>query len=352
MANKWHIESAIEWLKRAQNVKDDGGVSSWYSLLTGWAPSYVETTGYIISTFLAASKYLKEPKLLERAVKMADYLLLMQLPNGSFKPQPRVFNTGQVLLGLVDVYRTTSKQKYLDAAISTADWLCEVQEKDGSWVRHTYGNVSHTYHTRVAWSLLKTYDVLKKNKYKKAAFANLQWASKNQLKNGWFKQNGLPEFGDKTPFTHTISYALEGFLFSALLQDNESWLETVRRGLDPIIDHYSKNNYLSGTFDNKWSSVDRYSCLPGDSQLSVVSWNMYSKTGDSKYKAFGHSINSYLKTKQKNTSKNKNVFGGLAGSDPIYGDLLRMKGYSRMAYVNWAAKFFVDALILEEKLTK
>jgi hypothetical protein len=48
------IAEGLAWLCRAQDhsASSDGGVARHYSLLDGWAPSYPETTGYIIPTLL------------------------------------------------------------------------------------------------------------------------------------------------------------------------------------------------------------------------------------------------------------------------------------------------------------
>jgi hypothetical protein len=60
-----HLTAAIDWLCRAQDVRngqpDAGGVSAGWSFEDGWLPSYPETSGYIVETFLAASKALGRP---------------------------------------------------------------------------------------------------------------------------------------------------------------------------------------------------------------------------------------------------------------------------------------------------
>src|SRR5579871_6154207 len=50
----WAVEAGLEWLGRAQDesATADGGVARHYGLRDGWAPSYPETTGYIIPTLL------------------------------------------------------------------------------------------------------------------------------------------------------------------------------------------------------------------------------------------------------------------------------------------------------------
>ena len=58
----YHLRSAIEWLCRAQDVRNDkpdaGGVSAGWSFEDGWLPSYPETSGYIVETFIAAARTL------------------------------------------------------------------------------------------------------------------------------------------------------------------------------------------------------------------------------------------------------------------------------------------------------
>jgi hypothetical protein len=54
-----HLGAAIGWLCRAQDVRngkaDAGGVSAGWSFEDGWLPSYPETSGYIVETFIAAA---------------------------------------------------------------------------------------------------------------------------------------------------------------------------------------------------------------------------------------------------------------------------------------------------------
>lgn len=357
--NETHILSALEWLKYAQDKSGDGGVSAWYSLLTGWAPSYIETTGYIISTFLDCSKYFQDESLKKRAIKMADFLLSMQLPSGGFRSKlpsqtidskPEVFDTGQDIIGLVDIYRFTKQKKYLESAIKAADFLCSIQEENGSWLKYTYGSKVATYHTRVAWSLLKIYQVTKKEKYKKHAVLNLEWARFNQAENGWFRENNFPPPNFRLPFTHNISYAIEGFLYSTGILHNENYLDVAKKTADVLLDYFNKHQFMPATFDHEWNSDDKYTCLTGDAQIAVIWLTLFKITGNKKYLLSAKKMNSYLKSIQNIKTGNANVRGAIKGSDPIYGDLSKGRGYCRMAYLNWATKFFVDALLMELKI--
>ena len=107
-----HLAAAVDWLCRAQDVRNDqpdaGGVSAGWSFEDGWLPSYPETTGYIIETMLAAAKSLQRPELVERARRMIDWELSIQLPDGAFPghfgepgSRPVIFNTGQIMHGLI-----------------------------------------------------------------------------------------------------------------------------------------------------------------------------------------------------------------------------------------------------------
>ncbi len=345
MLNK-HTKAAIEWLKLAQDKAGDGGVSAYYSVFFGWKPSFIETTGYIIDTLLNCNETL-------RARKMGDFIISMQNINGSFRSnhinqRPIIFDTGQDILGLTSLYKKTREIKYLNSAIKAANFLCRVQSNNGDWQKYSYGNKSNTYHTRVAWALLKVYQLTENVKYKNAAEKNLKWASLNQLENGWFKGNNFPTPNPVSPYTHTLAYATEGFLYSFLITKKNEHLSIAKKTADAVLNIYSRNNFLPATFDEDWNSRDNYTCLTGDAQFAIIWLNLFKITGEKKYLIFAKKMNNFLKSTQHIKSLNKNVIGAIKGSNPIYGDILRNKGYCRFAYLNWATKFFADSLILED----
>lgn len=361
MTNKHYILKALSWLERAQDQSEDGGVAAWYSLVSGWVPSYIETTGYIINTFLEAYRVFGEKKYLDRAMKMGDFLIYMQLANGGFRThvpsvkadsQPTVFNTGQDLLGLAELYAVTKKRIYLDSLTKAAAYLISIQEKEGSWLKNTYGNKTHVYHTRVAWGLLETWKVTGNDQFKQAAIRNLDWAMTYQQANGWFRNNELPPPNIQVPYTHTISYALEGLLFSGLLLKQRKYIMAACKGALPPLHYFLHNNFMPGTFDQDWKSKDRYSCLTGNSQLAVVWLKLFELTSYSLFLKGSIKILSHLKGYQDIETLDSRRNGAIAGSSPIWGDLLHNTGYCRMAYLNWATKFYIDALFLEQRLVK
>jgi len=361
-SNEVHIKAGIDWLCRAQNISDDNGVSAWFSLVNGWQPSYIETTGYIINTFLDVSKKMNQPELKKRAIKMADFLILMQhelggyrtaVPSRGAKSVPTVFNTGQDLLGLTDVYTLTKNRKYLHSATRAADFLLSIQESDGSWLKYTYGMMKHTYHTRVAWGILKVWQISGKKKYLNAAKKNLSWAEKQQQKNGWFTQNHLPLPNPKVPYTHTIAYAIEGFLWSGLILKNQKYLDIAAKGALPLANYYLCHDLLPGTFDQDWKSRDEYTCLTGDAQMALIWLELYKVTHKVTFLEAAQKMLLFLKSTQPTGSTvHLDIRGGIKGSLPIFGDILHNSGYCRLAYLNWSTKFFLDALLVEDQIIK
>lgn len=346
-----HLQSAMDWLNYAQDVTQDGGISAGYSFGGGWLPSYPETTGYIIPTFLNYYHFASEEEYLRRAIKMADWLVSIQLENGAFQggfisapPRPIVFNTGQALQGLIRIYKETQQNRYLKAALRAANWLKEVQDEDGSWRRFTFNGIAHVYHTRVAWPLLEIYELTSDETYMSAATKNIEWALSNQEANGWFRNNA---FGSKSdPFLHTIAYAIRGLLECAGLTGNKSWLKAVIKPSEVLLRRFEIKGSLSGIYNDKWKGTVGYRCLTGEAQMSVCCLRVFQLTSDARFLNVALKMNDSLKRLQDTSSSKRGINGGIKGSHPIWG------GYMPFMYPNWAVKFFADALILGERLRK
>jgi hypothetical protein len=344
-SNKEHLKAAIEWLKRAQDSTRDGGVSGGYFEYIGWDASYPETTGYIIPSFFDYAHFAHDPDCERRAINMADYLLSIQMPNGAFRigslgvfpiGGPEVFDTGQVLQGLTRCYKETKIEKYLVSAVKAADWIVDVQEKDGSWVKYSYHGISHTFYTRVALALLDLCDVVKESKYREAAFKNVKWALTNCAENGWMHRCGSEDYLMSNPWTHFIGYAVEGIIECGVRLNNEQFIQTATRTMNALLTKSKTDGWIRASYDKNWESNDNYSCLVGNAQIALIWLRLYELTKDSKYFDEAFTANNYLKSTQLLNNWNKGVKGGIKGSQPIDGK------YNRNRYLNWAAKFFVD----------
>lgn len=347
------IRAAVEWLSTAQDATDDGGVSLRYSLFFGWSPSYPETTGYIIPTFLNYARLTGSSEYLSRAIRMGDWEISIQNNDGSFSGGPLgsrlgkfVFDTGQIVFGLVRLYNHGKDEKYLDAAVRASDWLVSVQDKDGSWSSYTYNNIPHSYYSRVAWGLAEM-SVLTKNRiYEDASRKNIEWVLRNQHTNGWINKTGFTLESYAYPYTHTIAYTIRGVLETGEALKEDRYIKCALRSAYQLLHSMNSDGSFSATFGPNWEQCSNFSCLTGNAQISIIFSRFFEILGEKKFLMAARKINNFLKDRQLLSPKDKRIRGAIAGSYPIWG------AYQRFAFPNWAAKFFVDALILEEKLAK
>jgi hypothetical protein len=344
-----HLEATIEWLCRAQDVGDDRGVSTAYSFRSGWGASYPETTGYIVPTFFDYAAFTDQPNYSDRALEMGEWLLSIQMTEGAFQagprdqpPRPSVFNTGQILLGLVRLYKETRDDRYLKSIVGAADWLVTVQDPDGAWSHFAYHGIAHTYYVRVAWALLEAYAISNRKGYRESAVKQLDWALGNQTDSGWFTHNSFD--GNSEPFTHTIMYAAEGLFRAGLVLGDHRYLDSAIKVASALQARFDAYNFLPGQLDASWSGSSRYSCLTGDAQLAGLLLALYERTADKRYVDTAVGINHYVKSTQRLGSDNPGICGGVKGSDPIWGR------YMTYSYPNWAAKFLADSLMREDRI--
>lgn len=345
-----HLRATIGWLCRAQDVRngkeDEGGVSAGWSFEDGWLPSYPETSGYIIETLIAAAGILEREDLVARAHRIIDWELSIQHADGAFPghfgepgSQPVIFNTGQIVHGMLAGYRQLGRKECLDSALRAGRWLAENQDADGCWRKFEHHGVPHTYNTRATWALLATADIAGDASLRSAAVQNLEWALSQQRPSGWFANNAFTP--EREPFSHTIAYAIRGFLECGVLLGSERYVSAAVRAARGLADAQLPDGSLSGTFDEAWGSASRYRCLTGVAQMSVNWTRIAQEAGLGRFRENARRAIAYLKQRHRLRDPDYIIRGGIAGSAPIWGN------YSRFEYPNWAAKFFADALMME-----
>lgn len=355
-ADRDHLQATMDWLCAAQDATGNDGVAAFYDLRMGsWSPAYPETTGYIIPTFFDYAAAVNDDSYRQRARRMGEWLLTLQLDSGAFPigplwpdwpRDPIVFDTGQIMQGLLRLFEESGDGRYLTAARRAGDWLCAIQDEDGCWRRHTPRPAGHlhTYNVRVAWSLLWLAVHAPDGGYRQTAVRNLQWTLSQQDGDGWFANAGFTLGED--PLTHTIVYTIRGLLESALLLDEAVYLDAARRAADALMQTQTRDGSLRARYGRGWRSDLAWSCLTGNAQASIVWLKLYTLTGDAAYVMAAHHANHSLKRHQNRHSANIGVRGGIAGSAPIYG------GYEPYRYLNWAAKFFADSLLLAQSVAE
>lgn len=357
--NRFHIQEAVDWIKRAQDATPDRGVSRAYSAAwhpffraRGWQQSYPETTGYIIPTFLECSRYLADPDLRTRALAMADWEIEVQMSSGAVmggvlngNPTPAVFNTGQVILGWVAAYEDSKNTKYLDAAKRAGDYLLKVQHPDGSWTKGNseFANATWTtYNSRVGWALVQLGRCSGHPQYGEGGEKNLRYSLGQQNTNGWFRNNCLTD--PSAPLLHTISYAIEGIWGGGELLQNARYLQGATLSGEKLLNAIRNDGSVPGRFDSEWRETVEWSCLTGSAQLAGIWLRLYAKHKDRRYLDGARRLLTCLKSSQNCVSENPGLRGGIKGSLPFDGD------YGRFEVLNWATKFFLDALLLDEQV--
>ncbi|MFP6647025.1 MAG: beta-L-arabinofuranosidase domain-containing protein [Candidatus Latescibacterota bacterium] len=359
-----HLRAAMDWLARAQDVAGcGGGLSAGYSFRRGWLPPYPETTGYIIPTFLRYGEHTGDDGWIQRAVRAGDWESEIQLAAGGVRggqginTEPVVFNTGQVILGWCALHRTTGHDKYLESATRAADWLLQVQDRDGAWRQNTYEDTPHTYHSRVAWPLLEVAAATGEARYRSAAAANLDWVIAQARSNGWVESMSFRRGDD--PYTHTIAYTYRGLLECGLQLQGDtgvSAMQLAQLGADRLLRRYELNKPdphaepwpLPATLNSRWQPSDEgSSCVPGNAQIALL-WLRLAVITAQDQAASLRWTNSALKlldqvkATQSLRSRHDGIRGGVPGSSPVW------SWYLRLTYPNWAAKFLADALMETE----
>jgi hypothetical protein len=349
-----HVHETIGWLKRAQDAGKDRGVSYGVFFGEDFDVSYPETTGYICSTFLEQNLLTGDEEFLRRAIEMGDWEIAIQLPEGAVMggkfntmPTPAVFNTGMVLLGWSALISRTGEQRFRSAAARAAEWLLSVQEADGRWVRGNsrYADPGGTlYNVMAAWGLCEAGVALGEDRYIKAAIRNGEYCLSRQHQNGWLPDCCLSNV--KEPLLHTLAYSMQGLLGIGRLTGREDLIAGAQKLADAELRIMSFDGFLPGRQRQDFSAASSWCCLTGSAQTSAVWSQLYLRTRDHKYRSGVEVVNRYLMARHDIRNSDPRLRGGLAGSWPVWG------GYGRLQILNWATKFLLDALTLEEVINR
>ncbi len=348
--------AAVGWLVRS--IEACGGQGSarfysrWYVPLRGWSWPYPETTGYLIPTLLDYARFANRPELVAIALRQADWILGLQMPDGSLpgghiargraSRGPSVFNTGQMILGLVAAYDQSGDAKYLDAASRAAVWLAAgVDPASGTWAAHAYvQGHSPAYYTRVCWPMQLVHtrrsDPAVAAAVERALRAILSWQRPSGGFSNWAFAPGRPAF------THTIAYTIRGFLESAALlgPGGRSYFDGAHRAADALRRKMELGGGLAGAYDEELRGVTWYTCLTGNCQMAIIWMKIHVATGDARFLSAALKALSFVMDRQRLRTLDRQNHGAIAGSSPIWGRYLTLR------YPNWAPKFFVDALML------
>lgn len=341
------IMAGLDWLKTAQDrsASADGGVARHYSLTEGWAPTYPETTGYIVATILDQAKRRHDADLDERGRRMLAMLRRVQfaeggLPGGMVGQEPQVpttFNTGQILIGFAAGAARFGDAETVDAMTRAADFLATSLDPDGCWRSHPSPFAKaddKAYETHVSWGLFEAARVAEREDWGAAGLTQVRWALGHQRDNGFMDRCCLNDPGQ--PLTHTLGYALRGIVEAWRYCPDDDLLGGAERLADGLLGALRPDGFLPGRLRPDWSAAVSWSCLTGAVQIAHSWLLLYRATGKTEYLDAARRANGWVRRTMIMDGPPE-VRGGVRGSYPVDNE------YGRFQYLNWAAKFMIDA---------
>ncbi len=339
------LQGAADWFCLAQDNSGDEGLGS-YHLVTGWGRTYPETTGYIIPTLFALAERLQRPELADRAMRAANGLLKLQRPDGGWQggrvgeDRPSVvFNTAQVVRGMLSVHQRTKDDRYLRAARKAGDWIVSAQEADGTWGRSNFMGVARVYDSYVDAPLLQLYGITGEFSFKHAALRNLEWVVERQQPNGWFADADNTVRHNDRPIIHTIAYTIDGLADCGTLLNDVGLLDSAHRAAGPLRDIFLRDGRLNGRYDRSWQGSEAL-INTGCAQLCIAWEKLAQHTEAHAYRTAAVRMRMLLVELQQRSSEGPvQGHGALTGSFPLWGR------YEKFAYPNWATKYLADALL-------
>ena len=349
---KTALSDAIAYLLRAQKRNDDAGMGSFH-LMMGWGASYPETTGYAVPTLIAAGKQLGIQEPLDAAVQASEWLLTIQRPDGGWQGgrvgegRPSiVFNTAQVVRGMLAVHELTSDERFLSAAVRAARWMASVQDGDGAWRSSNFLGVGRVYDTYVDAPLLRVHALTGDPALKQAAVRNLDWVLEQRTENGWFLNADNTVKHNDRPITHTIAYTLDGLLECAVILDRADLAEAGTAASRALLDKFLADEALNGRYDAAWKGSE-HPLMTGCAQLAITWAKVFDRSGEPRFrKGLLRMVDALTVVQAASAKGPSDIHGAMPGSYPLWGR------YEKFAFPNWATKYFADALLCAEVVEK
>lgn len=269
-AKKHSLDSAMQMLLNSGIQSKGGGFYAWYDLDDkSYSHLYSEITGYGITALLFLYSILKDEALIKKARRAADWLIRFSLhPSGGvrtrlYKDDDKAdkaysfsaenlfsFDTGMVLYGLVNLYRMTLEERFLQSSHMLAGFLLDNMQnengslspvfnaKTGTIVRphdNKWSNQPGPFHAKVAMGLMDLFEVTKGENYKRAGVKLCEYALSTQEPSGRFitdKTSGLTHL-------HPHCYAAEGLFYTGFFLGIPDFIKSAKKATEWAFEHVS-----------------------------------------------------------------------------------------------------------------
>jgi hypothetical protein len=113
----------------------------------------------------------------------------------------------------------------------------------------------------------------------------------------------------------------------------------VRTGIS-LVEAVKPDGYLAGRLDRNFRPGGNFVCLTGSVQIAHCLFLLYQLTGERRFLDTGRRLTAFVRRTVRFEGQ-EGMAGGIKGSFPVDGE------YGQWQYLNWAAKFCIDANLLE-----
>lgn len=342
------LQFVLQWIKKSIDANNGKGSSAFFSRyrhpLRGWSPAYPETTGYLIPTLYNYADFLKDESLREYAYKCGDWLTTIQRSDGGYpsnyadNPNYSIFNTGQILFGLLRSYEETKLPKYVIACERAYGRLLQSLEGDFRESGNYVPGYIPAYYTRVIWPMLL---VSQKLGFPGAKRLKEELSHFSELITEDFTVRNWSFFPGKPAFTHTVAYTIRGFLECAVLTENEALLEQTSEIYKKTLQFRLQDCKTAGSITELPSTSDySYTCVTGNLQLAIIGFRLSGLLVEKKTFYRNTAISFLGEGAASIPHRDPLTYSyALPGSVPLWGKYMRGK------YPNWVAKFYLDAVL-------
>jgi len=222
------LNQLIKWFLDSQIFNGEAYVAFYSGSKSG--PVYPEITAYAISLSCILFKRTGDRKFLERAEKIATYLMSIGRQGGIPNLVDNLlyaFDTGIFTSAMFDLYEVTKNNTYLGQACKSINWLYSLWDGrhfhpvDKASYKNKWYQTRSVHLVKLVIPLLKAAEYLDDEKYKSTAMLLLEEYKQLQEKEGRFRLNK----DTWVTMAHPHCYATEGYLYAYYKTGNSDLLE-------------------------------------------------------------------------------------------------------------------------------
>jgi hypothetical protein len=318
------LRKALDWLARAQDASGNGGVAGGYGPRAGggqgrdaWMPVSPRATSGTILTWYFAARHLDRPELAQRAERAARWQVEGQLASGAV--QGAVVHTGQALLAWSSAFAETGWGVFAGAARRAGRFLVATLDDDGLWRRGRSSTCS-------AWALAEAGRRLGAPEFRAAAARHLRAVARLWQGGRRLPDDGLPP---RSRSVAPVAAAIRGLLEGARVLGDERLMRCATLAAEHAVAALGREGSV------EWST-----CPAGQTRLANVWLRLFEITRECRWLEPTASSLRFLQAAQDPCSggmRARGADGGQGDPSPI---------------LSCATKFFVDALIREERIAR